>query len=132
MAIGAEAVQPDHRPLRRGAGFLFHRLQHDAAPSSSSRIMPLARGDQYSGGCSAASRRSCAARTSTGGGMFSSGISSRPRRCRKAPGPREEVSATTGTASPMPITTGAIHAASDGDTAQASTPMKAPNTPRPP
>jgi hypothetical protein len=46
--------------------------------------------------------------------------------------PREEVSATTGTASTMPITTGAIHAASDGDTAQASTPMKAPNTPRPP
>ncbi len=39
-------------------------------------------------------------------------------------GPREEVSATTGMANTMPITTGAIHAASDGDTAQASTPMK--------
>ncbi len=32
----------------------------------------------------------------------------------------------------MPITTGAIQAASDGDTAHASTPMNAPNTPNPP
>lgn len=33
------------------------------------------------------------------------------------PALREEVSATTGMASTMPTTTGAIHAASDGDTA---------------
>ncbi|MCW0416169.1 hypothetical protein NB689_001923 [Xanthomonas sacchari] len=33
------------------------------------------------------------------------------------PAAREELIATTGTASAMPITTGAIHAASDGDTA---------------
>ena len=40
-------------------------------------------------------------------------------RCNQSPIWRDEVSPTTGTASTMPITTGAIQAASDGDTVPA-------------
>ncbi len=44
MAVGAEAMQPQHGPLRRSAGFLFHALQQHRDPSpGTAGIMPVAR-----------------------------------------------------------------------------------------